>query len=168
MWCCRRSCNGTLKKPLEPITGPSRVAGLAVVTLSDQFVEFINWEYDRRLRSSPYTTMTSYPEKITFGEMRTSGVRDVLVYCRDIVAATPLRSAADRWPRVIFPPSGVVGDRVPNVKPPSEPARRGNDRAKNGPSYGAQLRPSFRCRARFRHGKGSFSIDNISRGNIGR
>ena len=27
--------------------------------------------------------MTTYPQKITFGEMRASGVRDVLVYCRD-------------------------------------------------------------------------------------
>jgi len=27
--------------------------------------------------------MTTSPEKITFGEMRASGVRDVLIYCRD-------------------------------------------------------------------------------------
>ena len=27
--------------------------------------------------------MTSYPEKITFGEMRDFDVRDVSVYCRD-------------------------------------------------------------------------------------
>ena len=27
--------------------------------------------------------MTIYPQKITFGEMRGSGVRDVLIYCRD-------------------------------------------------------------------------------------
>jgi hypothetical protein len=26
---------------------------------------------------------TDHPQKITFGEMRESGVRDVLVYCRD-------------------------------------------------------------------------------------
>jgi len=25
--------------------------------------------------------MTTYPPKITFGEMRASGVRDVLIYC---------------------------------------------------------------------------------------
>ena len=30
-----------------------------------------------------HPTMTSYPEKITFGEMRSSGVSDVLIYCRD-------------------------------------------------------------------------------------
>jgi hypothetical protein len=27
--------------------------------------------------------MMTYPQKITFGEMRASGVRDVLIYCRD-------------------------------------------------------------------------------------
>jgi hypothetical protein len=27
--------------------------------------------------------MTTYPQKITFGELRASGIRDVLVYCRD-------------------------------------------------------------------------------------
>lgn len=27
--------------------------------------------------------MTPYPTKITFGEMRASTVRDVLIYCRD-------------------------------------------------------------------------------------
>jgi hypothetical protein len=27
--------------------------------------------------------MTSYPQKITFGEMRASGVCEVLIYCRD-------------------------------------------------------------------------------------
>jgi hypothetical protein len=31
--------------------------------------------------------MTTYPQKITFGEMRVSGVRDVLIYCR-ITAAS--------------------------------------------------------------------------------
>ncbi|WP_271593239.1 hypothetical protein [Bradyrhizobium sp. CCBAU 65884] len=27
--------------------------------------------------------MTTYPQKITFGELRESGVRDVLIYSRD-------------------------------------------------------------------------------------
>jgi hypothetical protein len=27
--------------------------------------------------------MTTYPQKITFGELRAYGVRDVLIYCRD-------------------------------------------------------------------------------------
>jgi len=29
------------------------------------------------------TIMTTYQQKITFGEMRASGERDVLIYCRD-------------------------------------------------------------------------------------
>jgi hypothetical protein len=32
---------------------------------------------------SPVATMTTTPQKITFGEMRASCVRDVLIYCRD-------------------------------------------------------------------------------------
>ena len=42
--------------------------------------------------------MTLYPQKITFGEMRASGVRDVLVYCRDHDAATTSRSAPTAGP----------------------------------------------------------------------
>ena len=57
------------------------------------------WEYNRRrLRPSPHTTMTSYPEKITFGEMRSSGVCDVLVFCRDHRCSHHVAINADRWP----------------------------------------------------------------------
>jgi len=35
--------------------------------------------------------------KITFGEMRASGVRDVLVYCRDHHCSHHIRISADRW-----------------------------------------------------------------------
>ena len=42
--------------------------------------------------------MTLYPQKITFGEMRASRVRDVLVYCRDHNAATTSRSAPTAGP----------------------------------------------------------------------
>jgi len=38
--------------------------------------------------------MTTYPQKITFGQLRASGVRDVLVYCRDHSAAITSRLAA--------------------------------------------------------------------------
>jgi len=46
------------------------------------------------------TTMTTdnYPQKITFGEMRASGVRDVLVYCRDHKCSHHVEISADRWP----------------------------------------------------------------------
>jgi hypothetical protein len=44
------------------------------------------------------TTMTPYPPKITFGEMRESGVRDVLIYCRDHRCSHSIEISADRWP----------------------------------------------------------------------
>jgi hypothetical protein len=28
-------------------------------------------------------TMTTYPQKITFGELRESGAHDISIYCRD-------------------------------------------------------------------------------------
>ena len=39
-----------------------------------------------------------HPQKITFGEMRSSGVRDVLVYCRDHHCSHHIRISADFWP----------------------------------------------------------------------
>jgi hypothetical protein len=39
-----------------------------------------------------------HPQKITFGEMRASRVRDVLVYCRDHRCSHHIRISADRWP----------------------------------------------------------------------
>ena len=41
---------------------------------------------------------TDHPQKITFGEMRASGVRDVLVYCRDHHCSHHIRISADFWP----------------------------------------------------------------------
>ena len=41
---------------------------------------------------------TDHPQKITFGEMRASGVRDVLVYCRDHHCSHYIRVSADLWP----------------------------------------------------------------------
>ena len=37
---------------------------------------------------------TDHPQKITFGEMRASGVRDVLVYCRDQHCSHHIRISA--------------------------------------------------------------------------
>jgi hypothetical protein len=36
-------------------------------------------------------------QKITFGEMRASGVRDVLIYCRDHRCNHHIEVSADRW-----------------------------------------------------------------------
>jgi hypothetical protein len=38
-----------------------------------------------------------YPTKITFGEMRTSGVRDVLIYCRDHRCSHHVETNPDGW-----------------------------------------------------------------------
>ena len=42
--------------------------------------------------------MSPYATKITFGEMRASGVREVLVYCRDHRCSHSVEISADGWP----------------------------------------------------------------------
>jgi hypothetical protein len=39
-----------------------------------------------------------HAQKIMFGEMRASGVRDVLVYCRDHHCSHSIAISADFWP----------------------------------------------------------------------
>ena len=41
--------------------------------------------------------MPAYPQKITFGDMRASGVRDVLIYCRDYRRGHHIEINADCW-----------------------------------------------------------------------
>jgi len=41
---------------------------------------------------------TTYPQKITFGEIREPGVHDVLIYCRDHRCSHHDEINADRWP----------------------------------------------------------------------
>ena len=41
--------------------------------------------------------MRTYETKITFGEMRESGVRDVLIYCRDHRCSHHVETNADGW-----------------------------------------------------------------------
>ena len=38
------------------------------------------------------------PQKITFGELRKTGVHHVLVYCRDHRCSHHIEVSADRWP----------------------------------------------------------------------
>ena len=45
-------------------------------------------------------TTADHPQKITFGKMRASGVRDVLVYCRDHHCSHHIAISADLWPLV--------------------------------------------------------------------
>jgi hypothetical protein len=42
-------------------------------------------------------TGTTYPQKITFGEMRASGVRDELIYCRDHRCGHHIEINANSW-----------------------------------------------------------------------
>ena len=39
----------------------------------------------------------TYPQKITFGQMRASGTRDVLIYCRDYRCGHHIEINADCW-----------------------------------------------------------------------
>src|SRR5882724_3084650 len=46
----------------------------------------------------PELTALTHQQKITLGEMRSSGVRGLLVYCADYRCAHAVRISADRWP----------------------------------------------------------------------
>jgi hypothetical protein len=70
--------------------------------------------------------MMTYPQKITFGEMRDAGVRDVLVYCQDHKCSHSTTISADRWPDNI---------RLSDVEPDFVCTARGK--------RGAELRPKF-------------------------
>jgi hypothetical protein len=41
---------------------------------------------------------TTRPMKITFGEMRASGIRDLLIYCSDYRCSHSTTVSGDRWP----------------------------------------------------------------------
>jgi hypothetical protein len=42
--------------------------------------------------------MSARPQKITFAEMRSSGVRGVLIYCADYRCSHHVAINSDRWP----------------------------------------------------------------------
>jgi hypothetical protein len=59
------------------------------------------WHDDDLRRERPghrQATMTDYPQKITFGEMRASGTRDILIYCRDYRCGRHVEKNADDVP----------------------------------------------------------------------
>ncbi len=72
------------------------------------------------------------PQKITFGEMRSSGVRGILVYCSDHRCSHSIAIAADHWlddvrlsvlePRFVCK---ACGKRGADVRPHFAPARMG-------------------------------------------
>jgi hypothetical protein len=54
----------------------------------------------------------SRPQKITFGEMRESGVRGILIYCSDYHCSHHVTANADQWPahiRLSGRPNGKLG-----------------------------------------------------------
>ena len=78
--------------------------------------------------------MTTNPQKITFGEMRASGVRDVLIYCRDHHCSHHMEIGAGRWGdqvRLSDVEPGFVcsacGKRGSDVRPKFLEARIGAD-----------------------------------------
>lgn len=42
--------------------------------------------------------MSAPVQKITFGEMRGMGIRDVLIYCADYKCSHSVEMSGDRWP----------------------------------------------------------------------
>ena len=68
----------------------------------------------------------THPLKITFGEMRASGVRDVLVYCRDHHCSHHSVINADRWEDRL---------RLSDVEPTLTCSARGKK--------GSEIRPDF-------------------------
>jgi hypothetical protein len=42
--------------------------------------------------------VTTYPQKITFGDMRSAGVRGLLIYCSDYKCSHSIAISADPWP----------------------------------------------------------------------
>jgi hypothetical protein len=72
------------------------------------------------------------PVKITFGEMRASGIRDLLIYCSDYRCSHSIQMSADRWPDHVrlsdIEPLFVCkacGKRGADVRGPFAPAKMG-------------------------------------------
>jgi hypothetical protein len=75
------------------------------------------------------------PKKITFGEMRESGVRGVLIYCADYKCSHSIEMSADRWAEDIRLSDieeqficNACGKRGADVRPHFAPARMGTGR----------------------------------------
>jgi hypothetical protein len=72
------------------------------------------------------------PVKITFGEMRSSGVRGVMVYCTDYKCSHSIAMPADGWPDDVRLSDieqrfvcKACGKRGADVRPHFAPARMG-------------------------------------------
>ena len=69
------------------------------------------------------------PEKITFGEMRDSGVRGVLIYCSDFRCSHWIEMSADWWPDT----SGFPILNPGSSEPPAATAEPTSDRTSPRP-----------------------------------
>jgi hypothetical protein len=76
--------------------------------------------------------LSARPPKITFGEIHASGVREVLIYCRNHRCSHSVEISADRWPddiRLSDIEPGVVcstcGKRGAELRPKFSQARMG-------------------------------------------
>ena len=75
---------------------------------------------------------TARQQKLTFGEMRESGVDRVLIYCSDYKCSHSIEMSADRWPddvrlseiEPLFA-CRACGQRGADVRPNFSPARMG-------------------------------------------
>lgn len=70
--------------------------------------------------------VTTYPQKIAFSEMRASGVRDALIYCRDHRAVITSKPTLTAGPTIV---------RFSDIEPNFTCTRCGKK--------GAEVRPSF-------------------------
>lgn len=70
--------------------------------------------------------MTTYPQKISFGELRASGVDAMLIYCRDHHCSHHVTVSADRWADHV---------RLSDVEPPFTCSACGK--------RGAEVRPDW-------------------------
>jgi hypothetical protein len=61
------------------------------------------------------------PQKITFGEMRSSGIRSLLIYWADYHCSHWVEVIADRWPD-----DAACGKRGADVRPDFPPAKNGH------------------------------------------
>ncbi|MGV7219322.1 hypothetical protein [Bradyrhizobium sp. UFLA05-112] len=74
----------------------------------------------------PVAGMTTYPEKITFGEMRGSGTRDIIICCRDNRCGQRAEISADGFPSHV---------RLSEIEPKLTCTRCGKTRVEIRPKY---------------------------------
>ena len=79
---------------------------------------------DRRNHGMPALTR---PKKITFGETRASGIRDLRVYCADYRCSHSMTVSGDRWPDDVRLSPATTS---PSFRKPSTPRQFGNRRAR--------------------------------------